>query len=145
MKYLWILLVGVCLLVASAPAYAQWDAAKQEVIKADRARGAAGDKGDGEAWGQYIRDDCIWSNISTGEVWQNKKERIAGITERGAQPPAKLTDEKIHMFEPDRAFQTGHYSGTNEDGPFSVRFMRVWGKQEGRWQMIALYFAPDSN
>ncbi len=145
MKHLMILTVGVCLLLSSVPLNAQSEEEKQEVIKADRARAAAANKGDGEDWSQYISDDCIWSNIITGEVWQNKKERIVKHTERGARPPAKLTDEKIHMFEPDRAFQTAHFTGEGEEEPLTGRFMRVWAKREGRWQMIALYYAPESN
>jgi len=143
MKYLMILLVGVCLLLTSVPALAQSEEAKQEVIKADRARQAAWAKSDGETWAQYISDDCIWADVLTGEVVANKKERVKIINEREAT--SKLTDEKIYVFRPHIVVQTGHYSGTDEEGPFSTRFVRIWEKLDGRWQMIALYLARESN
>ena len=145
MKHLVILLVGVCLLFASIPAHAQSDEGKQEVIKADRARNAAREKGDGEAWAKYISDDCIWANVITGEVLANKKERVTAIDQQGKIQPRKLTDEKVYMFTPNIVIQTGLFSGTVEDGPTNARFVRIYEKLEGRWQMIALYLAPESN
>ncbi len=135
MKYLMILTVGVCLLLTSVPAYSQSDAIKQEVIKADRAREAAWEKGDGEAWAKYIVDECRWTVLSTGEILQDKAQRAANTTKNGPiEQPAKLSDEKFLIGET-LVTQTGVYtfaSGT-------MRFARIWQKQDGQWLMVALY------
>jgi len=103
---------------------------QEEVIKVDRARVAAFYKGDGDAWAKHVSDDCIWTNMATGVVEQNKAEVAANITKRGpTEGTGERTDEKFHVEET-RVVQTG---ATND----GRRFVRVYVKGDAGWQMIA--------
>jgi hypothetical protein len=115
---------------------------KKEVIEVDRARQAAFDKGDGDAWFAHIIDACRWTNLVTGEVLQDKAQRAANLTKEGPAEPSKLSDEKFHFGGGggNTVTQTGLYSGGGRGG--SARVARIWQKRDGRWMMIALYFAP---
>ena len=110
---------------------------QQEVTKVDRARTAAISKGDGDAWAKHIADNCRWTIMSTGEVEQNKAERAAGITERGPREGAGggISDEKFHFSRANA--ENVIVTQTGEGG--AGRFVRLYAKRDGRWQMIALY------
>jgi len=127
-------LVTTAIVVVMALSASAQDKAKiqQEVTDFDRARGAAFVKGDGDAWGKHIADDCLWTVMATGVVNQNKAEFTAEITKRGPiEAGSGISDEKFHIEE-NRVVQTGQSDGIG-------RFARVYAKRDGRWQMIALY------
>ena len=130
-----LLIIAIAVLGLGISASGQ-DKAKieKEVIKADRARDAAFDKGDGEAWAKHIADECRWTSLSTGEILQNKAERAANITKRGPTAAAKLSAEKFQIGET-LVTQTGVYTASS----WTMHFARVWQKQDGQWIMVALY------
>ncbi len=106
-------------------------AIQKEVEVVDAARVEALKKGDGNAWGKTIADDCLWVNMATGEVEQNKTERIKSISESGGLDIRPSTDVKYHVEET-RVVQTGA-------SPRSGQFARIYVKDGGVWRMIALY------
>jgi len=127
-------LVTTAIVVVMALSASAQDKAKiqQEVTEFDRARTAAFFKGDGDAWAKHISDNCIWTNMATGVVAQNKAETAANITKRGPRERVgEISDEKFHVEE-NRVVQTG---ATND----GRRFARVYVKGDGGWQMIALF------
>ncbi len=130
-----LLIIAIAVLGLGISASGQ-DKAKieKEVIKADRARDAAFDKGDGEAWAKHIADECRWTALSTGEILQNKAQRAANITKRGPTAASKLSAEKFQIGET-LVTQTGVYTTSS----WTMHFARVWQKQDGQWIMVALY------
>ncbi len=131
------LLVGLVLMLG-VQAFADVEAVK----KAAQARDAAYGRGDGEAWGKFVADRCVFTNILTGETNQPKKQMMEAATNRENPTPPKITDQKFHTMEGADAVvrETGHREGPNS----SFRYVRVWSKQDdGGWQTISVYTAPD--
>ncbi len=130
-----LLIIAIAVLGLGISASGQ-DKAKieKEVIKADRARQAALDKGDGEAWAKHMADECRWTALSTGEILQDKAQRAADITKDGPREASKLSAEKFQIGET-LVTQTGVYTTSSS----TMHFARVWQKQDGQWIMVALY------
>lgn len=115
-------------------------AMEAEVLEADAARRAAVGAGDGEAWGQYIGDDCVWTNAA-GVISSNKAERVAAITERGArEDTSTISEQEVHVYG-DSAVVTNLLSVPNadDDTTTTTRFTRTYVKQDGQWRMVALH------
>ena len=109
---------------------------QEEVIKVDRARTAALLKGDGEAWAMTIADNCRWTVMATGVVEQNKAERAAGFTGSPIERSAlEISDEKFHFSRANADSVLVTQTGESGNG----RFVRLYSKVDGRWQMVALY------
>lgn len=131
------LLVGLVLML-SVQAFGN----VEEVKKAAQARDAAYGRGDGEAWGMFVADGCVFTNVLTGETSQPKKQMIETATNRETPRPPKITDQKFHAMDgiDTVVWETGHRAGANNGS----RFVRVWSKQDsGAWQTISVYTAPD--
>ena len=108
---------------------------QEEVIKVDRARTAALLKGDGDAWAMTIADNCRWTVMATGVVEQNKAERAAGFTSPIERSALEISDEKFHFSRAPAGGLLVTQTGESGNG----RFVRLYSKVDGRWQMVALY------
>jgi len=94
--------------------------------------------------------DKIWSegymfSIGRGE-FLTKKDRVENIKSGATQfDSIRREDEEIRVFG-DTAVVTGRvvlkvvYSGKESSGPY--RFMNVWVKMQGRWQIVANQITP---
>ncbi len=115
-------------------------AAEAEILAVEQARGAAFVAGDGEAWGQYIADDCVWTS-DAGAIASNKAETMAAITERGEiEDTATISEQEVHVYG-DAAVATNLFSAANADDDTisSIRRTRTYVKQDGQWRMVALH------
>ena len=108
---------------------------QEEVIKVDRARTAALLKGDGDAWAMTIADNCRWTVMATCVVEQNKAERAAGFTSPIEASALEISDEKFHFSRAPAGGLLVTQTGESGNG----RFVRLYSKVDGRWQMVALY------
>ena len=125
-----LLALSVAILVAGSTAYAQ-DHAGVEAVDAKRVEALK--QGNGSAWGETINDNCIWVNMATGAVEQNKAERVKNISESGGLDIQPSTDVEYHTVANNRIVQTGKSAR-------SGRFARVYTRSDnGGWRMVALY------
>ena len=73
---------------------------------------------------------------STGAVRQNKAETAASITEGGPiEGAGTMSDEKFHFSRAPAGGLLVTQTGEGGNG----RFVRLYSKVDGRWQMVALY------
>ena len=103
---------------------------QKEVEAVDAKRVEALKNADGNAWAETIADTCVWVVMGTGEVEENKTERMATISASGGIDNSANTDEKWHVTGT-RAVHTGNSS-------ILGRFVRVYTKNSGAWRMVFL-------
>ena len=110
-----------------------------EIIALENRRIEAMTKQDGEALGEILADDLIYTH-STARM-ENKAEHIANIT--SGRPKYVSIDRQDVMVRQygDTAVVTGHakmhVNANGRDNKFEVRFIDVYAKRQGVWQMVA--------
>lgn len=116
----------------------QHSKAEEEILKLERAYLDARVKHDKAALNLLIADDYI-TNGSNGSSLINKQDIIerSGTTPGGQKFVSLDFDEARLRIYADTAVLTGRRQLKTEQGQAQLRFMHVFVKRQGRWQMVA--------
>ena len=110
-----------------------------EIIALENRRIEAMIKGDVQELEEILADDLIYTH-STARV-ETKAEHVANVT--SGRPKYVSVDRKDVIVRQygDTAVVTGHakmhVSANGRDNKFEVRFLDVYAKRDGAWQMVA--------
>ena len=110
-----------------------------EIIALEKRRIEAMTNGDGDALNEILADDLIYTH-STARV-ETKAEHIANITSgRPRYVSVERKDINVRQYG-DTAVVTGyakmHVNANGKDNKFEIRFLDVYAKRDGVWQMVA--------
>ena len=136
-------IVVIAFLIFMASAYAQnrTDTAKleKEVLEVDTQRADAYVNGDVATLERILADDCSYVHPS-GKV-ETKAELLAGFKAQDRKYKSIKRDDVVVRIYGHTAIVTGRntisaeYQGKNYD--VQNRFTRVYGKQTGKWRLVA--------
>ena len=119
--------------------------AEQDIQSLENRRYKAMVEADVAALNELLADDLIYTHSDA--VVDSKQSYIEGVVnKRWAYSAAERPQEKIEVFG-DAARVTGHVRLTlkNADGSSRTvngRFLNLWLKRNGRWQMAAWQSTP---
>jgi ketosteroid isomerase-like protein len=119
--------------------------AEQDLMAIDARRRKAMVEADAVALGEILADDLIYTHSNA--AIDNKKSYIEGIVnKRWAYTGAEQLEAKIQIAG-DTAWIIGHVRLTlsNADGSsrtVNARFLNVWLRRGGPWQMVAWQSTP---
>ncbi len=119
--------------------------AEQDIQSLENRRYKAMVEADVAALNELLADDLIYTHSNA--VVDSKQSYIEGVVnKRWAYSAAERPQEKIEVFG-DAARVTGHVRLTlkNADGSSRTvngRFLNLWLKRNGRWQMAAWQSTP---
>ena len=119
------------------------DNAKEEIIKVDEERNQALQKGDVATLDRIYTDDLVYSN-ATGVIL-TKAQHLADLKSRGLNFRSFKHEDVQVTVHGDTGFLTGisksevEFHGTVSGG--SRRFLNVFTKKDGRWQVAAHFEA----
>ncbi|MEP7274483.1 MAG: nuclear transport factor 2 family protein [Acidobacteriota bacterium] len=111
----------------------------EEVLKLDARRFAAMARNDLAELGRILADDLVYTH-STGNV-ENKKEFLAGLESGNLRYLSIESDENKVRVYGDTAIINGRarvrLSARGQEQAFTLRFIDVYVKRNGNWQMVA--------
>ncbi len=119
------------------------DNAKEEIIKVDEERNQALQKGDVATLDRIYTDDVVYSNASGAIL--TKAQHLADLKSRGLNFRSFKHEDVQVTVHGDTGFLTGisksevEFHGTVSGG--SRRFLNVFTKKDGRWQVAAHFEA----
>ena len=106
-----------------------------EIIALENRRVEAMTKGDAKALDEILADDLIYTH-STARI-DTKASFIEAITSgRSNYRSVERKDVNVRQFG-DSAVVTGHAKFHVGDNKFEARFIDVYAKRNGSWQMVA--------
>jgi len=106
-----------------------------EIIALENRRVEAMTKGDANALDEILADDLIYTH-STARI-DTKASFIEAITSgRSNYRSVERKDVNVRQFG-DSAVVTGHAKFHVGDNKFEARFIDVYAKRNGSWQMVA--------
>ena len=79
-------------------------------------------------------EDFLGSNLDG--VAQTKQQYIDTVMAGNFAPPGEYSERKIRIYGK-TAVSTGLVTGVGQSGTGKVRYMRVFVKRNGRWQVVA--------
>jgi hypothetical protein len=135
--------LSVLMLLGSVAAVGQMKGggkAEEELLKLERERLAAVEKGDTSVLERDTADDYTLVNRN-GQI-RSKQETISDIKSGALKVESlKLDDAKVRLYGNTAVMvghttQTGTYNGKDISG--STAFTRVWVKEGGKWKSVAL-------
>lgn len=106
-----------------------------EIIALENRRVEAMVKGDVKALGEILADDLIYTH-SSAKI-DTKVSFIEAISSgRSNYKSVERKDVKVSQYG-DTAVVTGHAEFHVGDNKFAARFIDVYAKRDGAWQMVA--------
>jgi hypothetical protein len=133
--------LGISAITLRAQDQSKFSPAQREVLDAQNARSAAGERRDYVTWSRYVADDCIYSD-DDGVLDANPKASILELWklplayDHGVNP----RDYVVHVYGNTAVLNyrvTIHEQFTDADIISEQRYTETYIKQDGSWLLVA--------
>ena len=104
---------------------------RDEVMRAEESLRQASMKGDKTAYASLLADEFTWTFIDGRVI--DKKQRIDSLPARGIDVTSK--EVRVQQYE-NTAVVVGRAELIMGGRPITERFVRIWVKRDGRWQLV---------